>query len=93
MELNLPSHWVVCLVFSRWEVPIDGVMLNGPQLPTSALPGSGSIISAVIDTVITSLCTADRIQMLTSIEGKQSNPGAEGYCRDRLEAGFICVRC
>lgn len=66
-------------------------MLDGQQLPTSALPGSGSIISAVIDTVITSLCTADRILMLTPIEGKRSNPGAEGYCRERLEACFICV--
>ena len=53
-------------------------MLDGQQLPTSALPGSGSIISAVIDTVITALCTADRILILTPIEGKRSNPGAEG---------------
>ena len=67
-------------------------MLDGQQLSTSALPGSDSIVSAVIDIVITSLCTPDRILMLTSIVGKQFNPGTEGCCRDRLEAGVVCVR-
>ena len=42
-----------CIFVSRWEVPIDGVMLDGQQLPASALLGSGSAISALIDTVIT----------------------------------------
>jgi len=41
-------------------------MLDGQQLPASALPGSGSAISAVIDTVITFLHTSNRILMLTS---------------------------
>jgi len=82
------------LFFSRWEVPIDGVMLDGQQLPASALPGSGSAISALIDTVIASLCTtSDRILMLTSIIGKQSGPGTGGCCRRHLEAGLTCVRC
>ena len=82
-----------CLFFSRWEVPIDGVMLDGQQFPASALPGSGTAISAVIDTVITSLRTSDRILMLTPIVGERSNPGTEGCCRHRLEAGLTCIRC
>jgi hypothetical protein len=43
------------LVFRRWEVPIEGVMLDGQQLPASAQLGSGSVVSALIDTVITFL--------------------------------------
>jgi len=39
-----------CLFSSRWEVPIDGVMLDGQQLPASSLLRSGSVISALIDT-------------------------------------------
>ncbi|KAI0247632.1 aspartic peptidase domain-containing protein [Lactifluus subvellereus] len=37
----------------RWEVPIDGVILDGQQLPASQLAGSGSTVSALFDTVIT----------------------------------------
>ena len=40
-------------VNSRWEVPIDGVILDGQQLPASQLAGSSSIVSALLDTVIT----------------------------------------
>ncbi|KAI0304284.1 acid protease [Multifurca ochricompacta] len=34
----------------RWEVPIDGVILDGQRLPTSKFSGSGSTISALLDT-------------------------------------------
>ncbi|KAN0127433.1 aspartic peptidase [Lactarius tabidus] len=34
----------------RWEVPINGVMLDGVQLPASKLTGSTSTLSALIDT-------------------------------------------
>jgi len=33
----------------RWEVPIEGVTLDGQQLPASNLSGSGSTLSALID--------------------------------------------
>ncbi|KAH9983325.1 aspartic peptidase domain-containing protein [Russula compacta] len=34
----------------RWEVPIGGVILDGQQLPASALSGSSSVVSALLDT-------------------------------------------
>jgi len=43
-KFAIPSGFS-CLFFSRWEVAIDG-----QQLSASALPGSGSAISAIIDT-------------------------------------------
>lgn len=39
-------------VGSRWEIPLDGVMLDGQQLPATELTGSSSILSALIDSVI-----------------------------------------
>jgi len=65
-EVHLLSHWVAhALLFSRWEVPIEGVTLDGQQLPASNLPGSGSTLSALIDSVITYLHVFDHISMLT----------------------------
>jgi len=34
----------------RWEVPIDGVILDGQQLPAPSFNGSGSTVSALLDT-------------------------------------------
>jgi hypothetical protein len=34
----------------RWEVPLDGIMLDGRQLPASNLTGSSSTLSALLDT-------------------------------------------
>jgi len=34
----------------RWEIPLDGVMLDGQQLPATKLTGSSSILSALVDT-------------------------------------------
>jgi len=36
----------------RWEVPVEGVILDGQLLPVSNLSGSGSGLSALLDTVI-----------------------------------------
>lgn len=65
-EIHLLSHWSAhALLFSRWEVPIEGVTLDGQQLPASTLSGSGSTLSALIDSVITYLLVFDHILILT----------------------------
>ena len=46
---------VYILGFRRWEVPIEGVILDGQRLPASAQSGSGLVVSALVDTVITFL--------------------------------------
>ena len=48
------SHWSCSCpsLNSRWEVPIEGVVLDGQPLPASNLPGFGSGLSALLDTVI-----------------------------------------
>jgi hypothetical protein len=52
-ELSLTSRWVVHVHLNRrWEVPIEGVILDGQLLPLSNLSGFGSGLSALLDTVI-----------------------------------------
>jgi hypothetical protein len=58
------------LVNSRWEVPIDGVILDGQQLPASQLAGSSSTVSALLDTVIT-ICVHFVTPMLSDQTGQQ----------------------
>ena len=41
-------------IYSRWEIPLEGVYLDGQKLPDSAVPGQGvnsTSVSALIDTV------------------------------------------
>ncbi len=47
-ELSLLSPYWVAHVhsFRRWEVPIEGVILDGQLLPTANIFGSGSNLSA-----------------------------------------------
>jgi hypothetical protein len=58
VELSSFSCWVahVHLSTRRWEVPIEGVILDGQLLPASNLSGSGSGLSALLDTVIIVEC-------------------------------------
>lgn len=55
VELSVLSHWVTHILNRdrRWEVPIEAVILDGQLLPVSNLSGSGSGLSALLDTVIT----------------------------------------
>ncbi|KAI9464918.1 acid protease [Lactarius psammicola] len=48
--LNPPTFAPSEIYPFRWEVPLDGVMLDGQRLPASQLTGSSSTISALLDT-------------------------------------------
>jgi hypothetical protein len=82
VKLSLLFHYVVnMLVSRRWEIPIDGVMLDGQQLPASAQLASGSIVSALIDTVITFLRVfLSHPDADLSIVGQQFDSRTQGCC-------------
>jgi hypothetical protein len=51
-EVVIPLSCSCTSFNSRWEVPIEGVILDGQVLPASNLSGSNSGLSALLDTVI-----------------------------------------